>query len=144
MKILFLHGLESSPSGSKFKHLVSKGHDVYAPKLPKQSFSDSVRIAQQEYDKVKPDCIVGSSRGGAVAMSLNVEDSKLVLIAPAWRNYNVSPCLYDDTVILHSAEDDVIPLEDSCALKAPLYICGKSHRMNDENALSNLDFVLTI
>lgn len=144
MKILFLHGLESGPNSKKAKHLAKNGHNVYAPKLPKESFSESVRIAQEIVDEVKPDCIVGSSRGGAVAMALNAQDSKLVLIAPAWRKYNVPPELRSRAVILHSADDDVIPLSDSFALKASTYVCGEGHRMSDKNALYNLDSVLRI
>ena len=144
MKVLFLHGLESGPRSLKSKFLRKKGHKVYAPRLPKTSFSDSVRIAQSKIDKVKPDYIVGSSRGGAVAMAINPHDAKLILIAPAWKKYNVSPDLPDGTVVLHSADDDVIPLRDSSGLRAQLYVCGDDHRMNDDLALYNLETALRV
>ena len=144
LKVLFLHGLESGPQGPKPKFLRSKGHKVHAPRLPKRSFADSVRIAQSKIDKVKPDYIVGSSRGAAVAMAVNPRNAKLVLIAPAWRKYNVSPDLPGGTVVLHSADDDVIPLRDSCGLGAQLYVCGADHRMNDDIALYNLETALRV
>ena len=144
MKILFLHGLESGPNGSKVKHLTEKGYDVYAPKLPKESFHDSVRIAQDMFDEVEPDCVVGSSRGGAIAMAIDSRQAKLILIAPAWKKYNVPAQLSSGATILHSADDDVIPLGESCVLAAQLYICGSSHRMSDKSALDTLCSVLKV
>ena len=37
----------------------------------------------------------------------------LVLIAPAWRHFGVSPKLSMEPIILHSSGDEVIPIEDS-------------------------------
>ena len=71
MKVLFLHGLESKPGGAKVKHLLALGHTVFNPALPKNDFDESVRIAQADVDKHQPDVIVGSSRGGAVAMAVD-------------------------------------------------------------------------
>jgi hypothetical protein len=144
MKILFLHGLESGPNGSKVKHLAERGCDIYAPKLPKESFSESIRIAQDMFDAVDPDYVVGSSRGGAIAMAIDSQQTSLVLIAPAWKKYNVSPQLNSEAVVLHSADDDVIPLGESYILAAPLHICGESHRMSDKDALDTLCSVLKI
>jgi hypothetical protein len=36
--------------------------------LPNEDFSEAVKIAQAEFGKHQPDVVVGSSRGGAVAM----------------------------------------------------------------------------
>ena len=72
MKVLFLHGLESVPGGTKPKHLESLGHQVLNPALLKDNFEESVQIAQKVFDKEKPDVVVGSSRGGAVAMALDL------------------------------------------------------------------------
>ena len=85
LKVLFLHGLESKPGGTKAKVLESAGHEVINPRLPRESFRESTRIAQAVIDSEKPDVIVGSSRGGAVAMAVDQKDSKVVLIAPAWK-----------------------------------------------------------
>ena len=84
MKVRFLQGLESKPGGSKVQHLMDRGHTVFNPALPKPDFEESVRIAQEEVDVNRPDVIVGSSRGGAVAMAVDRAGARLVLIAPAW------------------------------------------------------------
>ena len=44
MKILFLHGLESKPGGTKAKVLAEAGHEIFNPALPKDSFEESMEI----------------------------------------------------------------------------------------------------
>ena len=46
-KILFLHGLESQPGGTKPAFLVKHGFEVLNPSLPKNDFLESCDIAQQ-------------------------------------------------------------------------------------------------
>ena len=70
MKILFLHGWHSVPGGVKPTLLIQHGHEVLNPALPDEDFDEAVRIVQAEVDRHPPDVIVGSSRGGAVAMNL--------------------------------------------------------------------------
>jgi uncharacterized protein len=81
-KGLFLHGW-SSDGGMKTMFMRSLGYDVQNPNLSDWFFSRAVRQAQAAYDEFQPDVIVGSSRGGAVAMALNSGDTPLVLLAPA-------------------------------------------------------------
>ena len=69
MKILFLHGWQSTPGGLKPTYLKDHGHEVLNPALPDDDFDAAVRIAQAEFDRHQPDVVVGSSRGGAVAMN---------------------------------------------------------------------------
>jgi predicted esterase YcpF (UPF0227 family) len=90
MKILFLHGWNSVPGGVKPTYLAQHGHDVINPKLPDEDFTEAVRIAEAEFDKHQPDVVVGSSRGGAVAMNINSGEAKLVLLCPAWSKYGTS------------------------------------------------------
>ena len=149
MKILFLHGLESAPGGKKPKFLESLGHDVLNPALLKGDFEASVQIAQNLYDKEKPDVVVGSSRGGAVAMALEGVDVRTVLIAPAYRKYEVEPThatRSGEKVILHSICDDIISVKDSADLVTEhgyqLHVCGADHRMSDEDALNMLAKVI--
>ena len=70
MKILYLHGLYSRPGGRKPTFLRERGHEVINPGMPDDDFAASVRIAQHAYDAGSPEVVVGSSRGGAVAMNL--------------------------------------------------------------------------
>ena len=72
MRILFLHGWNSTPGGVKPTYLKDHGHKVLNPALPDDDFDAAVRIAQAEFDQHQPDVVVGSSRGGAVAMNINI------------------------------------------------------------------------
>jgi hypothetical protein len=88
MKILFLHGWQSIPGGVKPTHLVQHGHVIINPKLPDDDFGEAVKIAQAEFDGQQPDVVIGSSRGGAVAM--NSDWAKLVMLCPAWKKYETA------------------------------------------------------
>src|SRR6202030_180508 len=80
MKLLFLHGWQSVPGGVKPTYLKDHGHTVINPKLPDEDFEEAVRIAQAEFDKHQPEVVVGSSRGGAVAMNIVSAEARLVLL----------------------------------------------------------------
>lgn len=149
MKILFLHGLESFPGGKKPKFLESLGHEVLNPALLKDDFEASVQIAQKLFDKESPDVVVGSSRGGAVAMALKGVNVKTVLIAPAYARYGVEPThatRSGEKVVLHSICDDIIEVKDSADLVTKygyqLHVCGANHRMSDDDALHMLAKVI--
>ena len=145
-KVLFLHGLESRPGGKKPSYLVNKGYYVFNPHLPKSSFSDSVDIAQAIIDTESPDVIVGSSRGGAIAMCVDPKECKLVLIAPAWTRFKQSQqadaFLSADAMVIHSRNDNVVDFSDSERLAATsgakLIAAGICHRMSDADALEAL------
>tara|TARA_R110000824_G_scaffold203026_1_gene387387 strand:+ start:540 stop:1013 length:474 start_codon:yes stop_codon:yes gene_type:complete len=145
-KILFLHGLESKPGGAKPTFLERNGYEVVQPPLDKSEFEGSVNIAQRYYDETKPDIVVGSSRGGAIAMAIK-STVKKVLIAPAWRKYGVLHNSVDENdVVLHAKEDTVVPYADSVELlhhtSVLLHEVGTDHRMCDEETLSTLlDFI---
>src|ERR1700739_3547853 len=107
MKLLFLHGWQSVPGGLKPTYLARHGHEVINPKLPDEDFEQAVRIAQEVFDKHQPQTVVGSSRGGAVAMNIDSGDARLVLLCPAWRRRGTARTVKPGTVILHSRADDV-------------------------------------
>ena len=77
MKILFLHGWTSVPGGRKPTFLKDHGHEVLNTALPDEDFEKAVRIAQSEFDQHRPDVVVGSSRGGAVAMNIDAQETPL-------------------------------------------------------------------
>src|SRR4051812_33761507 len=100
MKILFLHGWHSVPGGVKPTFLIQHGHEVLNPALPDEDFAEALRIAQAEVDRHHPDVIVGSSRGGAVAMNLEAGSAPLVLLCPAWKKWGKTKTVKPGTVIL--------------------------------------------
>ena len=115
MRILFLHGWTSVTGGVKPTFLKDHGYTVFNPKLPEEA----VQIAQDEFDKHKPHVVVGSSRGGAVAMNIKSGDARLVLLCPSWNQWGSARKAKPGTVILHPRADDVIPFGDSEELVAP-------------------------
>lgn len=142
MKILFLHGWTSVPGGTKPTFLQERGHSVVNPALPDDDFDESVRIAEAEYEQHRPDVIVGSSRGGAVAVNMNSGETPLVLLCPAWKNWGTTSAIKPNTSVLHSKRDDVIPFTDSEELvansglpAATLIEIGNDHRLADPEPL---------
>ena len=142
MKILFLHGWTSTPGGKKPTFLKDHGHTVINPKLPDDDFDEAVRIAQAEFDEHHPDVVVGSSRGGAVAMNIDSGDTPLVLLCPAWKNWGNATTAKKNTTILHSRKDDVVPFRDSRELiknsglpESALIEIGDDHRLADPEPL---------
>jgi alpha-beta hydrolase superfamily lysophospholipase len=142
MKVLFLHGWQSVPGGVKPTYLKDHGHEVINPKLPDEDFAEAVRIAQAEFDKHQPQVVVGSSRGGAVAMNIESGDARLALLCPAWRKWGTARTVKPGTVILHSRADDVVPFADSEELArnsglpaSALVEVGDNHRLADPEPL---------
>lgn len=142
MRILFLHGWHSVVGGVKPTYLKNAGHEVINPALDDDDFDLAVRTAQAEYDQHQPDVIVGSSRGGAVAMNINSSDTPLILLCPAWKNWGTAKIIKPNSVILHSRKDDVIPFADSEELVASsglppkmLIEVGADHRLADVEPL---------
>jgi len=140
MKFLFLHGWQSIPGGVKPTYLAQHGHEVINPKLPDEDFAEAVRIAQAEFDRHQPQVVVGSSRGGAVAMNISSGNARLVLLCPAWKKWGTARTIKTDTVILHSRADDVVPFADSVELAsesgAALIEVGTDHRLADPEPLA--------
>jgi hypothetical protein len=143
MTILFLHGWKSVPGGVKPSYLRDQGHIVVNPKLPDEDFDAALRIAQAEFDRYRPDVVVGSSRGGALAMCLASGDTPLVLLCPAWRKYGTATTVKPGTVVLHSRDDDVVPFADSEELvrtsglsPTALVEVGTDHRLAEAEPLA--------
>lgn len=145
MKILFLHGWQSTPGGVKPTYLAQHGHDALNPVLPDDDFDEAVKIAQSEFDRGKPDVVVGSSRGGAVAMNINTGNTPLVLLCPAWKRWGTATTVKPGTLILHSGTDEVVPFEDSLELvrnsglpASALVEVGHEHRLADPEPLARM------
>ncbi len=85
MKVLYLHGWNSVVGGVKPTYLRSHGHDVIEPALDHGDFQRALDTGQAAFDQHRPEVVVGSSRGGAVAINILNGSARLVLICPAWK-----------------------------------------------------------
>jgi hypothetical protein len=142
VKILFLHGWHSVPGGVKPTFLKDHGHEIINPTLDDDDLAAALATAQAEFDRHCPQVVVGSSRGGAVAMNINSGAARLVLLCPAWKKFGTARTAKPGTVILHSRADDVIPFADSEELVnnsgATLIEVGSDHRLADPAPLRKL------
>lgn len=79
----------------------------------------------QEMGEMIPDIIVGSSQGGAIAISIapRFPNTPMLLVAPAWKIFNVQPTTINkNSIIIHGARDLEVPYEDSVELSEILGI----------------------
>lgn len=121
------------------------GHEVLNPALPDDDFDTDVRIAQGEFDQQRPEVVVGSSRGGAVAMNIDSGTTPMVLLCPAWKRWGAATTVKPGTIILHSPGDETVPFADSQELvrnsglpSGALIEVGTEHRLADEESLAKM------
>lgn len=83
-----------------------------------KQWSNLQKTAHQAAEGFEPDIVVGTSQGGAAAMEMigNFPKTQLILLAPAWRVYDVKPKVRSDTIIFHGVKDHIIPFQDSVEL----------------------------
>lgn len=143
--VLFLDGLGCNPTGFKPRFIAGLGYRLEAPLLPDLDFSAAVAVADQAIDRVRPQVIVGYSRGAGVAMMAQDRTTPRLLIAPALHWVADDRGFDGRLVILHSATDDGLPLEqvrthlERCRLAAAtLRVVGDDHTMIDPPALAAL------
>lgn len=87
MRVLYLHGWNSVVGGVKPTYLKTRGHEVIEPALDHEDFEAALQTAHRALDHHQPEVVVGSSRGGAVAVNLASGSARLVLVCPAWKNW---------------------------------------------------------
>lgn len=145
LRLLFLHGWQSRPGGLKPTYLQSQGHTVLNPALDDDDFDAALATAGAALAAGGLDVVVGSSRGGAVAMNLDTGGVPRVLLCPAWRLWGEADRIPPGSVILHSPRDEVVPFEDSRVLVArsgldtcALWAVGEDHRLADPASLEAL------
>jgi hypothetical protein len=142
MKILFLNGWRAAPGGAKPTYLAQHGHDVVTPLLSDDDFDAAVQLAQSEFNRLRPDVVVGLSRGGAVALNIDTGQAKLVLLCPGWKKWGTATTAKAGTVILHSRTDEVVPfafseelLANSELPRSALIEVGNDHWLSDPESL---------
>ena len=122
MTLVFLHGLETGPLGSKYQ-ILSKVAPTVAPDCTGvMDLATRVAIVKDALQGHENLILVGSSFGGLVAVTLLLQDAAierrtqaLLLCAPALHLPSapqLPTSLYRKTTILHGKSDDVIPLRD--------------------------------
>jgi hypothetical protein len=144
-ELLYLHGLESGPSGRKARWL-SGHYDTVVPQLDTAAAAAAIEAvraagwvdghpavraglepalaqARAALAEHEPEIVVGSSFGGALAAALLAEGTwrgPTLLLAPAARRLLGDVRLPADAraVIVHGRHDDVVPVEDGRALAA--------------------------
>ena len=147
--ILFCHGLESGPNGSKYRALKAAGYKVLAPDCsPYRTLQERVAVIAPML-AYKP-LVIGSSFGGVAAVvsairrlpdgtSLATKEDLpgLVLCAPA---LNLAPWVEDyplpfPVTIIHGVRDEVVPIavSRSYAAKtgAKLIEVDDGHRLHE-------------
>ncbi len=121
-KIIFCHGLESGPHGSKYQAMTAAGLTVVAPDGQGKNLSERLfDVLTEARTSMGPCVLVGSSYGGAVALlaarSLERErraPKAVLLCAPALHldepPLNADPpFLAAPVILLHGRGDDVVP-----------------------------------
>lgn len=137
-RVLFLHGWCSDGS-TKSAFIRSLGYEVAVPRLSDLSFWRAVVTAQIAFSEFRPNVIVGSSRGGAVALGVDSGTTPLVLLAPAWKHFTFIRGYERPGVVIHSPFDQIIPSSDSLELSLimrglRLVMTGRDHQLNDPEA----------
>lgn len=64
----------------------------------------------------EPDLIIGSSQGGAIALSIadKYKNTPMFLLCPAWKIFNVTPTyVHPSSIIIHGINDIEVPFQDS-------------------------------
>ena len=150
MKVLFSHGKESGPWGSKIVHLAELAKecgcdidsiDYRAIRDPDLRAQHLIDILQKEQDDT---ILVGSSMGAYVALvaSAQVKVAGVFLLAPALYipGFKTQEYTLDNQhlAIVHGWSDDVIPPEHSIRFarqaKCSLHLIAGDHRLKSSLA----------
>ncbi len=146
--VVFSHGKESGPWGSKITAMAAAVHDltVEAESVDYRGIDDpAARVAKLIDTAVElegPLVLVGSSMGGHVsaAAAARVKARGLFLLAPAFYMPGFESHTPQDvscpTVIVHGWRDDIVPFDNSIRWarehRAELHVLDSDHRLEDK------------
>lgn len=116
----FIHGLEGSPQGAKAQ-LFAAQFTALTPAMDTGNFEACVTLHAAATASFKPDVLVGSSFGGAVAVALlqrGIWRGPTLLLAQAAQHFSLAPRLPEGVHVwlVHGRHDDVVDIEESRAL----------------------------
>lgn len=150
MKVLFSHGKESGPWGSKITRLanVAKEHGFSVESIDYSDILDPdlrverlLNVLRDEEDKC---LLVGSSMGGYVSLvaSESVAVEGVFLLAPALYLQSYEKHTYRNGInveIVHGWSDDIVPPENSIrfakSVGCSLHLIAGDHRLNSSIAV---------
>lgn len=149
--VVFCHGLESNPHGSKVQALRAAGFEVVAPDFQGQDLATRVATLLPVLHDAPDVVLVGSSYGGLAALCGAIRHvgaggrlRGLVLCAPAlhWReppaDVELPPPV--PTVVIHGVRDEVVPdaASEAFAARYPdtvkLVLVDDEHRLKESMA----------
>lgn len=140
MRIIFLHGLESGPHGSKYQALQERFGDILSPDC------SGIYDAYERLDIIRgslaeesgPLLLVGSSMGGLMALLYQQDQpgkvAAMVLCAPAIHRPETPAFDYDNlppTTVIHGTNDDVVPFAASEVFGERLISVDDDHRLSE-------------
>ncbi len=147
-KLVFLHGLECGPQGSKYQALQELDTELIAPNCQGvDDIHERLRIIEQCLEGIDRMVIVGSSFGGLAALLYAQSEharsriAGCLLCAPAipLAAPDTIPWIPPNTVVLHGTDDDVIPHHFSRAFceerGVRLVSVEDDHRLSESRAL---------
>lgn len=117
LRVQFAHGLASSPYGNKAR-LLSQHFDAHTPEMDTRNLESCIGVHKAALESFKPDLLIGSSFGGAVAVALLERGAwrgPTLLLAQAARYYMPS-CRLPEGVrvtLVHATEDEVVDVSGS-------------------------------
>lgn len=120
LRVQFIHGLEGSPQGSKAR-VLAEHFDAKTPAMDTRDFEASLRVQSEALRSFRPDVLVGSSFGGAVALALlqrELWQGPTLLLAQAALRMGLAPQLPEGRVVwlVHGLADTLIDVEESRTL----------------------------
>jgi len=122
IRVQFIHGLEGSPQGSKAR-LLAEHFDARTPAMDTQDYEACVAVQSEALRSFAPDVLVGSSFGGAVAVTLlqrGLWRGPTLLLAQAAVHYDPAARLPEGVRVwlVHGLGDTLVDPEDSRRLAA--------------------------
>lgn len=140
-RVLFIHGLESSPRGHKARYLEARFESL-TPAMETGDFLGCLAVQEAAIATHQPELVIGSSFGGAVLLQLiqrGVWRGPSLFLAQAARRLDPEASLPPDLPVLlvHGLRDEVVPVEHSRGLAqtSPL---AQLIELDDEHRLLSL------